>query len=336
MIAVTTARGGRAAGGSEEAVAEAGGRGLVAGEGALGAALALRRPSQPGAGDEPAELWALELGGGFGPARFAETIAPHVASEGAVILPASPDGRDLAPRLARVLDYPLLAGALAVTPEGAVLARRDGRQLATVRVEGPFVATLLPGSGGAPWNGPEEAAPAARDGRGEAAAGGRRPVVELEASPAPLSVRDPELLEVTPPDAATVGLSEAARIVAAGGGLGGRGHVALLEEVAAQLEASSGATRVVTDAGWLGHDRQIGTTGVSVHPRCYLAFGISGAAQHVAGLGTPRHVVAVNRDRSCPMMAMADLALVTDAPALVEALARHLARLAVASHGVEA
>jgi len=117
---------------------------------------------------------------------------------------------------------------------------------------------------------------------------------------------------------------EEVRIVAAGGGLGGPEQLAMLEVVAARLGASLGATRVVTDAGWLGHDRQIGTTGVSVRPRCYVAFGISGAAQHLGGLGSPRHVVSVNLDRSCPMMAMADLALVTDAGALVAVLARRL------------
>ena len=80
-----------------------------------------------------------------------------------------------------------------------------------------------------------------------------------------------------------------------------------------RLHASVGATRVVTDAGLVSHERQIGTTGVSVNPRCYVAFGISGAAQHLGGIGDPEHIVAANLDASCPMMAMADLALVTDA-----------------------
>jgi electron transfer flavoprotein alpha subunit len=94
--------------------------------------------------------------------------------------------------------------------------------------------------------------------------------------------------------------------------------------VAAALGASMGATRVVADLGWVAHERYIGTTGVAVDPDLYVALGISGAIQHVTGLGAPRHVVAVNTDPSCPMMAMADLALVTDAPALLEELARRL------------
>ena len=72
---------------------------------------------------------------------------------------------------------------------------------------------------------------------------------------------------------------------------------------------------MATDAGWTGYDRQIGTTGVAVNPELYIAFGVSGAAQHTGGLGAPRHIVSVNTDPSCPMMAMADLGLVTDARA---------------------
>ncbi|MFO7251456.1 MAG: FAD-binding protein, partial [Actinomycetes bacterium] len=79
-----------------------------------------------------------------------------------------------------------------------------------------------------------------------------------------------------------------------------------------------------TDAGWAGHDRQIGTTGVAIDPDLYIAFGVSGASQHTGGLGSPRHVVSVNTDPHCPMTAMADLGLVTDARALLVELARRL------------
>jgi len=98
----------------------------------------------------------------------------------------------------------------------------------------------------------------------------------------------------------------------------------LLAGVGAALGASAGATRVVTDAGWMSYDRQIGTTGVSVSPELYIAFGISGAAQHVGGLGAPEHLVSVNTDPSCPMTAMADLGIVADAPAVLSELAKRL------------
>ena len=84
--------------------------------------------------------------------------------------------------------------------------------------------------------------------------------------------------------------------------------------------AQVGFARVITDRGWLDHSRQIGTTGVVVDPRLYLAFGISGAVQHTAGLGQPDHIVSVNVDRHCPMMELADLAVVADANATLEEL----------------
>jgi electron transfer flavoprotein alpha subunit len=135
---------------------------------------------------------------------------------------------------------------------------------------------------------------------------------------------DADLIELVPPDPATVDLSEAARIAAGGAGLGGPEPFALLERVALALGASYGASRVAADAGWVPQDRFIGTTGVAVDPELYIAFGISGAVQHVSGLGQPAHVIAVNTDPSAPMMAMADLAIETDAVALLDELARRL------------
>jgi electron transfer flavoprotein alpha subunit len=135
---------------------------------------------------------------------------------------------------------------------------------------------------------------------------------------------DPTLLSVLEPDPATMDLAEAGRIIGGGAGLGSSEVTAVLADVAAALGCSIGGTRVITDWGWLPFERQIGTTGVIVHPELYLAFGISGAVQHVAGLGDPDHVIAVNLDASCPMMSIADLAVVTDAPALVAELAKRL------------
>jgi electron transfer flavoprotein alpha subunit len=127
-----------------------------------------------------------------------------------------------------------------------------------------------------------------------------------------------------PPDPATIDLAEAGRIVGGGAGLGGPEVFALLAAVGRRLGAALGATRVATDLGWAPVERQIGTTGVTVDPVLYLAFGISGAVQHVTGLGAPEHVVSVNHDPSCPMMALATLAVVSDAPAVVAELARLL------------
>jgi electron transfer flavoprotein alpha subunit len=299
-IAVVVVRDGVLPLGADETVAEAGGRALLVGTDPHTAASELTGART---------VWCAE-NGSFQPARWAAQLASVLAPSGPIVLPASPDGRDLAPRLAVALDRPLLAGAVRVTASGAEVLRWDGHVSAELTSEGPFVATLLPGVRGVE--------PSARAPR----------IVELllpDADPAP----DATTVAVTGPDPATADLAEAPRILAAGAGLGrgelpGPDAVALLGEVAARLGASLGATRVVTDAGWASYERQIGTTGVVVTPELYVAFGVSGAAQHVGGLGHPRHVVSVNLDPSCPMTMMADLGIVTDAPALLRALADRL------------
>ena len=148
----------------------------------------------------------------------------------------------------------------------------------------------------------------------------------------PTSTPDATVVEVRPPDPSTADLAEAPRVLSGGAGLvprtsddaGARATFDLLAAVGVRLGASAGATRVITDAGWMGHERQIGTTGVVVAPELYLAFGVSGASQHVGGLGSPKHVVSINLDPSCPMTAMADLGIVTDARALLAELADRL------------
>jgi electron transfer flavoprotein alpha subunit len=252
--------------------------------------------------------------------------------EALVILPSSPDGRDLAPRLAAATDRPLMArvlGAEVGFGEGGVpgvrasVTRVDDQVLVPVEVHGPAVVTL---SGG---------------GRATAHGAGGSPgalVEELMVDPGPAVVAadgvarpDPELVELLAPDLHTMDLTDATRVLAGGAGLvtgtddlHATGTFELLTRVAAALGGSAGATRVATDAGWTGYERQIGTTGVTVDPDLYVALGVSGAAQHIGGLGAPRHVVSVNTDPSCPMTAMADLGLVTDAGALLIELADRL------------
>ncbi len=137
---------------------------------------------------------------------------------------------------------------------------------------------------------------------------------------------------VVEPDPATMDLSDARRVLAGGAGLvpdgaddeRARALFCLLADVAAALGASAGATRVVTDAGWMGYERQIGTTGVTLDPDLYVALGVSGASQHVGGIGDPEQVVSVNLDPSCPMTGRADLGLVADAAGLLLELADRL------------
>jgi electron transfer flavoprotein alpha subunit len=294
-VAVIPVRGGVLPLGADEAVAEAGGVALLVGDGTFDAASALLTASE--------SLGCAEVGA-FAAGAWARAVAPAVEQAELVLLPASPDGRDLAPRLAHVLGRPLWAGAVRVSGGTVVVGRSGGLVMEEHRVDGPIVATLEPGVRGfvpAPFVATPQA-------------------VGLTVSPG----TDARVVEVLPPDPATVDLAEADRIIAGGAGLGGPEPFELLREVGVALGAAWGASRVAADAGWVPGDRFIGTTGVSVDPELYLAFGISGAVQHVTGLGRPEHVVAINTDAACPMVAMSDLAIITDARQLLKELADRL------------
>jgi electron transfer flavoprotein alpha subunit len=120
-----------------------------------------------------------------------------------------------------------------------------------------------------------------------------------------------------------VDLREAERIVAGGRGVGPDGF-RRLEVLADLLSASVGGSRVAVDLGWIPWERQIGQSGRAVTPELYLAFGISGASQHMAGIERARTVVAVNQDRSAPLLGRAQLAAVADWQPVVEALIERL------------
>ncbi len=318
-LAVVHARGGRLPSGAEAAVAEAGGHVLVVGSGAQEAAGALSGRHR---------LFA-ETGPGLRPGELAARLAPVIDGIPLVVLPGSPDGRDLAPRLAAVLGRPLLANALrarhldgsssACSGVRAELSRLDDRLLVDVETDGPAVVTLAPGAPGGPATAGEPGVVVAAR------------LADLPSGADAPAAPDARLVAEREADVATMDLAEASRVVGGGYGLvagaedaAASSLFALLGEVAGALGAALGATRVATDAGWIGHDRQIGTTGVVLAPELYLAFGVSGAAQHVGGIGHPRTVVSVNLDPSCPMTRMADLGLVTDARGLLHELARRL------------
>jgi electron transfer flavoprotein alpha subunit len=294
MLAVIPVRAGRLPAGGDETVAECAGRAVLVGDGTRAAAASLAGLA--------ARVSAWEAGA-FAPAAWASALTGLLRTEHAVVLPASADGRDLAPRIAHTLGRPLLAGALQVTARRATRPWWGGLVLEDRQLDVPFVATLQPGVRGVEPPPPDASPPAVDD--------------------LPLllgSDGDPTVVEVLEPDLATMDLAEAPRIVAGGAGLDSAERFTQLAELADALGAALGATRVVTDRGWVGHERQIGTTGVVVDPQLYIAFGISGAVQHTSGLGQPERIISVNVDPHCPMMQLADLAVVGDANAVLDEL----------------
>jgi electron transfer flavoprotein alpha subunit len=239
--------------------------------------------------------------------RWTTVLAPvieQLAARGTptdiVVLPHSPDGRDLAPHLALALDRPLLAAATEVTAHRVLVARRGGMELHEQRPTGPFLATLQPSA------------------RGAVTFEGAVTVERIEPEPVDTvhidrEIGDARVVDVLPPDVRTMDLSEARRIVGGGAGLESEARFEQLDTFAECIGGVMGATRVITDRSWVHHNRQIGTTGVVVDPVLYLSFGVSGAVQHTSGLGHPHHIISVNTDPHCPMMSMSDLAIVADA-----------------------
>ena len=296
MLAVIVVRGGVLPAGAHESICECDGRALLVGSGTAAATSDIDHVAR--------EVTTMELGD-FHPGAWAETLAAQLADEPIVLLPASPDGRDLAPRLAAQLGRPLYAQALSVSPTRIDLIRHGDRELHSIDPPQVFVATLQPGVRGVDH-------------------------VDVATAihvlvPVFIERNDATIEQVLPPDAATIDLSEAQRIVAGGAGLDDPRRIGQLSTLGALLGASVGATRVVTDRGWAGHERQIGSTGVTVDPQLYIAFGISGAVQHTSGLGQPEHIISINTDAFCPMMQLADLAVIADANAVLDALLEQMA-----------
>ncbi len=306
--AVVPVRDGVLPSGAIEAVAEAHGDVVLIGSGVADAAPGLTGIAHNvilcEAGDYSVGAWAKFLG--------------HVvANFDLVILPASPDGRDLAPRLAAVLGRDLVASTILVGADTIETIAHGGRaiQVHPVMVDARLVVTFQPGTRRVETD-PDMDDPTIVElhyGPGLGVAGS-----EPRSQQAPTA--DVRVERVLPPDVSTMDLSEAPRLLGGGAGLDSAERFEQLSDVAGSLDAAMGATRVITDRAWLGHDRQIGTTGVVVDPELYIAFGISGAVQHTAGLGNPEHIISVNTDEHCPMMEMADLAIVSDANATLDAL----------------
>jgi electron transfer flavoprotein alpha subunit len=301
MIALVPVRDGVLPAGAAETITECGGTVILAGSGTHGVALEGLATTVflVELGAVEARRWTAVL------APIVEQLAARGTPTDIVVLPHSPDGRDLAPHLALALDRPLLAAATEVTAHRVLVARRGGMELHEQRPTGPFVATLQVSA------------------RGAVTFDGSVTVTPIETQPMEVDGRptgDAHVVEVLPPDVRTMDLSEARRIVGGGAGLESEARFEQLDTFAERIGGVMGATRVITDRSWVHHNRQIGTTGVVVDPVLYLSFGVSGAVQHTSGLGHPHHVISVNTDPHCPMMSMSDLAIVADANATLDEL----------------
>lgn len=143
--------------------------------------------------------------------------------------------------------------------------------------------------------------------------------VNLEASDIRTTV-----LEVVKANKDIVDIGEAKVIVAGGRGVGSKENFSLLEELATALDGVVGASRGAVDKGWIERDYQVGQTGKTVRPTIYIACGISGAIQHVAGMQESDMIIAINKDETAPIMKVADYAIVGDITKVIPEMVNRL------------
>jgi electron transfer flavoprotein alpha subunit len=236
----------------------------------------------------------------------AKDLAGVVREHGAkgFLAAATIDGKDVAARVAAHLDSTLFTDCTALEAAGdgfrVVRPWLAGKLIATLESRSPvFCATTRP----------NVFAPAATDGTAE--------VSETAAT----SESKSEVTGVEAKSGGALDVKEAPVVVSGGRGLKEAGHFKLVEDLAAAFgNAAVGASRAVVDAGWRPHGEQVGQTGKTVSPQLYIAVGISGAIQHLAGMKTAKVIVAINKDKDAPIFKVADYGIVGDAFEIVPAL----------------
>jgi len=248
-----------------------------------------------------------------------------------ILVGATPMGRDLGARLAARLAWAYASEATDLSIDGSVLtAMRTmyaGKVRATVRAQLPAVVSVRPGA----FTLPRGAAPAAKGG-GEA---DRREEREpkIEEVPADASAERLAFLRFEPTAAASgrIPLGEARVVVSGGRGMKGPENWKMIEELADVLGAALGASRAVTDAGWRPNEEQVGQTGRTVSPDLYIALGISGAIQHLAGMTSSKVIVAVNKDPEADIFKVADYGVIADLFEFLPAFTREVKKAKEAS-----
>jgi electron transfer flavoprotein alpha subunit len=235
----------------------------------------------------------------FAPEIFAATLADVIrkASPAVVLFGATGVGKELSARVAAKLDLSLVTDCISFKMEsGALLFQRPvyaGKAIATVKAKSlPVMASIRPNIFAAA---PTDAVPA--------------PIEQVEVST--VAARS-KVVEKVQKETVAVDLAEAQIVVAGGRGVKSAEGFASIQALAHTLGAAVGASRAAVDAGWIDYSTQVGQTGKTVAPQLYIAAGISGAIQHLAGMSSSKVIVAINKDPDAPIFQMADYGIIGD------------------------
>ncbi len=234
----------------------------------------------------------------YQPEGYTKILAEIVKEQGAstILMGATLMGKDLAPRLAARLDAALATDCISVEASGGdlkiVRPMYAGKVRATIQLKSDIkILTIRPNVYLA-----EEStvSPEVNDFSGNSG--------DLKSRVTEISTGSGDKLDVT----------EADIIVSGGRGLKGPENFHLITELAQKLGAAQGASRAAVDAGWRPYEEQVGQTGKTVSPSLYIAVGISGAIQHLAGMSSSKYIVAINKDPEAPIFKVADYGIVGD------------------------
>jgi electron transfer flavoprotein alpha subunit len=250
------------------------------------------------------EVRAVEIDGPYAPSAWAAALID--AADGSDIVgPGSDRGNEVLAHVAARLDLPFAANVTDVRGDEVTRIRWGGTLLEDARIHAQ--TKLLTGA-------PFAFAPSARP-----------EVVETLRPELGDAVRVVERVE--PDTGGKVSLTDAKVVVSGGRGVGSADGFAILEELAALLEGAVGCSRVVTSAGWRPHTDQVGQTGTKVSPDLYIACGISGATQHIAGCKGAKTLLAINDDPEATIFAHADYAVIGNLHEVVPAITAELRKV---------
>jgi electron transfer flavoprotein alpha subunit len=247
------------------------------------------------------DVRAVTIDGAYQPAAWAAALAAQDAD--AFVAAGSDRGNELLAHVAARLDQPFAANVTAVDGDTVTRIRWGGSLLEEARLHGaPKILTVAPHTQPAATPVEVETLAAADDG-------------------------SPRVIETVSESSGGVSLRDAKVVVSGGRGVGSAEGFAIIEDLAGLLGGAVGCSRVVTSAGWRPHTDQVGQTGTKISADLYVACGISGATQHIAGAKGAKRILAINSDPEAPILAVADYAVIGDLHEVVPAIAAELRKV---------